>query len=56
MYLRIPIGSLEPWDFPDRFIDLWDNPRMCPHLHLPLQSGSNKVLAADDPSMFCGKL
>ena len=41
---RIRIGSLEPWDFPDRFIDLWDNPRMCPHLHLPLQSGSNKVL------------
>ena len=41
---RIRIGSLEPWDFPDRFIELWDNPRMCPHLHLPLQSGSNKVL------------
>ena len=41
---RIRIGSLEPWDFPDGFMELWDNPRMCPHLHLPLQSGSNKVL------------
>ncbi len=41
---RIRIGSLEPWDFPDKFIELWSNPRMCPHLHLPLQSGSNKVL------------
>ena len=25
-------------------MELWDNPRMCPHLHLPLQSGSNRVL------------
>lgn len=41
---RIRLGSLEPWDFPDGFIELWDNPRMCPHLHLPLQSGSNSVL------------
>ena len=41
---RIRIGSLEPWDFPEGFIDLWDNERMCPHLHLPLQSGSDKVL------------
>jgi threonylcarbamoyladenosine tRNA methylthiotransferase MtaB len=41
---RVRIGSLEPWDFPDHFMELWENPRMCPHLHLPLQSGSNSVL------------
>ena len=41
---RIRIGSLEPWDFPDGFMELWDNPRLCPHLHLPLQSGSDTVL------------
>lgn len=41
---RIRLGSLEPWDFPDGFMELWENPRMCPHLHLPLQSGSNTVL------------
>jgi threonylcarbamoyladenosine tRNA methylthiotransferase MtaB len=41
---RVRIGSLEPWDFPDNFYQLWDNPRLCPHLHLPLQSGSNRVL------------
>ena len=41
---RVRIGSLEPWDFPDGFMELWENPRMCPHLHLPLQSGSNRVL------------
>jgi threonylcarbamoyladenosine tRNA methylthiotransferase MtaB len=41
---RIRIGSLEPWDFPDNFYQLWNNNRLCPHLHLPLQSGSNSVL------------
>ena len=41
---RIRIGSLEPWDFPEGFYQLWENPRLCPHLHLPLQSGSDKVL------------
>ena len=41
---RIRMGSLEPWDLPEGFFDLWDNPRMCPHLHLPLQSGSDSVL------------
>ena len=41
---RIRLGSLEPWDFPLNFLELWDNPRLCPHLHLPLQSGSDTVL------------
>jgi threonylcarbamoyladenosine tRNA methylthiotransferase MtaB len=41
---RVRLGSLEPWDFPDRFMELWENPKMCPHLHLPLQAGSNSVL------------
>ncbi|MEZ4517266.1 MAG: radical SAM protein [Chloroflexota bacterium] len=26
------------------FFELWDNPRLQPHLHLPLQSGSDTVL------------
>lgn len=41
---RIRIGSLEPWDFPAGFYQLWENPRLCSHLHLPLQSGSDSVL------------
>ena len=41
---RIRLGSLEPWDFPKGFFELWSNPRLCPHLHLPLQAGSNSVL------------
>jgi len=41
---RIRLGSLEPWDIPDALIRHFDNPRFMPHLHLPLQSGSDTVL------------
>lgn len=41
---RVRLSSLEPWDLPDGFFDLWQNPRLMPHLHLPLQSGSDRVL------------
>ena len=41
---RIRLGSLEPWDLPENFFELFENPRMMPHLHLPLQSGSDAVL------------
>ncbi|MDD1649480.1 MAG: tRNA (N(6)-L-threonylcarbamoyladenosine(37)-C(2))-methylthiotransferase MtaB [Methylococcaceae bacterium] len=41
---RLRLGSLEPWDIPESFVDLFDNPRLMPHLHLPLQSGSDTVL------------
>ena len=41
---RLRLGSLEPWDLPENFFDLFSNPRLMPHLHLPLQSGSNSVL------------
>jgi len=41
---RVRLGSLEPWDLPEGFFDLWADPRLCPHLHLPMQSGSDSVL------------
>jgi threonylcarbamoyladenosine tRNA methylthiotransferase MtaB len=41
---RLRIGSIEPWDLQDGFWSLFDNPRLMPHLHLPLQSGSDQVL------------
>ncbi len=41
---RIRLGSVEPWDLGDKFFELFDNPRFMPHLHLPLQSGSDTVL------------
>ncbi|MCK4842943.1 MAG: tRNA (N(6)-L-threonylcarbamoyladenosine(37)-C(2))-methylthiotransferase MtaB [Methylococcales bacterium] len=41
---RLRLGSLEPWELPDGFFSLFKNPRLMPHLHLPLQSGSDSVL------------
>ena len=41
---RLRLSSLEPWDIDDKFFELWQDPRLCRHLHLPLQSGSAGVL------------
>lgn len=41
---RIRLSSLEPWDLDDAFFRLWKNPRLCRHLHLPLQSGCAATL------------
>lgn len=41
---RLRLGSLEPWELNDEFFELFKNSRLMPHLHLPLQSGSNSVL------------
>ena len=41
---RLRISSLEPWDLPADFFQLWSDPHLCRHLHLPLQSGSASVL------------
>lgn len=43
---RLRLSSLEPWDLSADFFALWaqSNGRLCPHLHLPAQSGSDRVL------------
>ena len=41
---RLRLSSLEPWDLAPGFFSLWDNPRLCRHLHLPLQSGCDSTL------------
>jgi threonylcarbamoyladenosine tRNA methylthiotransferase MtaB len=41
---RLRLSSLEPWDIDDEFFELWQDRRLCRHLHLPLQSGSATVL------------
>jgi threonylcarbamoyladenosine tRNA methylthiotransferase MtaB len=38
------LSSLEPWDLDADFFSLWENPRLMPHLHLPLQSGCEATL------------
>ena len=41
---RLRISSLEPWDIDGTFFDLWDDPRLCRQIHLPLQAGSDATL------------
>jgi threonylcarbamoyladenosine tRNA methylthiotransferase MtaB len=41
---RIRLSSLEPWNVNPALWELWADPRLCPHLHLPLQSGSAATL------------
>ncbi len=41
---RIRLASVEPWDLTDNFFCLFQDSRLMPHMHLPIQSGSDKVL------------
>jgi threonylcarbamoyladenosine tRNA methylthiotransferase MtaB len=43
---RVRLSSLEPWDLDEGFFSLWGDRRLCRHLHLPLQSGSETILKA----------
>lgn len=44
---RIRISSIEPTLISDSLIDLIaTHPKMCPHLHIPLQSGDSRILKA----------
>jgi threonylcarbamoyladenosine tRNA methylthiotransferase MtaB len=41
---RLRLSSLEPWDLSPEFFSLWEDDRLCRHLHLPLQSGAESTL------------
>lgn len=44
---RLRVSSLQPAEFSDELLDLWDGvgkDRLCPHFHIPLQSGSDRIL------------
>jgi threonylcarbamoyladenosine tRNA methylthiotransferase MtaB len=44
---RLRLSSMEPLDINEEFIaEIADHPSLCRHLHLPLQSGDDKILAA----------
>ncbi len=44
---RMRIGSIEPWHVRPELWALWANDkRLCPHFHIPVQSGSDGVLTA----------
>ena len=42
---RIRLSSIDPHHITDRLIELWaTQPRICPHMHLSLQSGNTLIL------------
>ena len=45
---RLRLSSVEPNDFTDELIGLMSDPKMkiCPHVHVPLQSGDDRILHA----------
>jgi threonylcarbamoyladenosine tRNA methylthiotransferase MtaB len=43
---RIRLSSLQAQDISEPLLELWQDRRLCPHFHLPLQSGSDAVLGA----------
>lgn len=43
---RLRIGSVEPLEVPEEMVRFFASSRIiCPHLHIPLQSGDNHILA-----------
>jgi len=42
---RLRLSSLQPQDITPELLSLWEDPRLCRHFHLPLQSGSDAVLS-----------
>jgi len=43
---QLRLSSIEAMEVTDRLIDLAADGKLCPHFHLPLQSGSDRVLSA----------
>jgi len=41
---RVRISSIEPEGFGDKLFNLFSHPKLMPHLHMCLQSGSDKIL------------
>lgn len=42
---RLRLSSVEPWDVTAELLSLFDDSRLMPHLHLPLQSGCDRTLS-----------
>lgn len=43
---RLRISSIEPDNFSESFLNLFNNPKLAPHMHICLQSGSENTLKA----------
>ncbi|MFQ6028832.1 MAG: tRNA (N(6)-L-threonylcarbamoyladenosine(37)-C(2))-methylthiotransferase MtaB [Dehalococcoidia bacterium] len=43
---RLRVSSLQPQEISPALLDLYQDSRLCPHFHIPLQSGSDPILRA----------
>ena len=43
---RLRVSSLQPQEIDEALLKCWADKRLCPHFHLPLQSGSDSILKA----------
>ena len=43
---RLRVSSLQAHEISADLLKRWEDPRLCPHFHVPLQSGSDSVLKA----------
>ena len=41
---RLRVSSLQAHEISPELLDLWKDARLCPHFHVPLQSGSDTIL------------
>ena len=41
---RLRVSSLQAQEITHELLELWEDLRLCPHLHIPLQSGSDTIL------------
>ena len=41
---RLRVSSLQPQEITPRLLELWQDPRLCRHFHIPLQNGSDRIL------------
>lgn len=57
---RLRMSSLQPQEITHDLLELWSDPRLCPHFHLPLQSGCDQILKSMrrryDTSQFAAKV
>ncbi|MGQ9579879.1 MAG: tRNA (N(6)-L-threonylcarbamoyladenosine(37)-C(2))-methylthiotransferase MtaB [Armatimonadota bacterium] len=42
---RVRLSSIEPWEVDTSLLEALEHPKICKHLHIPLQSGNDEVLA-----------
>ncbi len=43
---RIRLSSIEPWEVDEKLAEVMQMPKVCRHIHIPLQSGDDLILAA----------